>query len=181
MNKFITITIDRELIKKYNKYYFKKHPKAKKSYFMNNWKTKKKKPKELYSVLSLNDILPISPPAYSKLKNQWKDFGIWLAKEYKLKNKKFTNGCIEYRLYNSGLAHNDTDNLAAKLLNDGLLVESGMFEDDSYYFVNPFISGIEVDRLKPRLEIRISILDDEVKDIYTKMMIHIKHFMKEEK
>jgi len=176
MNKYFTIVIDRDLIKKYNKYYFKKNPKCRKSYFMNNWKNKKKKPVELYSALSLNELLPINPPQYSVLKKQWGEFGKWVCKQYKLENKQFTNGIIEYRTYNETRTTKDVDNVVAKILNDGLLVSSGMFMDDSYKFLNPYISSMEYDKDYPRLEIRISVMDDKVKDIYEKIKIHMDNF-----
>lgn len=145
---------------------------------MNNWKTKKKKPVELYSVLSLNELLPISPPKYATIKKQWGDFGKWLAKEYKLTNKQFNNGIIEYRTFNETRTTKDVDNVVAKILNDGLLVQSGMFVDDSYKFLNPYISSMEYDKEHPRLEIRISVLDTCVTDTYEKIKLHIEHFEK---
>lgn len=176
MNKFYTIVIDREVIKKYNKHYFKKNPRCRKSYFMNNWKTKKKKPKELYSALSLNELLPINHQQYSTLKKQWGDLGEWLCKKNKLNNKQFTNGVIEYRTYNETRTTKDVDNVVAKILNDGLLVKSGMFMDDSYKFLNPYISSMEYDKEHPRLEIRISVIDDKIKDTYEKLKIHMENF-----
>ena len=176
----ITIVIDRSVVAKYNKYYFKKYTSRRKSYFMSNWKSKRKNPKELYGVLSLNDLLPIAPRTYNSLKKQWKDFGIWLAKEYKLNNKKYKNAIIEYRTFAETKAHKDNDNVigGSKLLSDGLYVESGMFKDDSYYYINPIIGSIEYDKENPRLEIRITICDEKVKDVYEKMQKHIKHFSK---
>jgi len=143
---------------------------------MNNWKTEKKKPKELYSALSLNELLPINHQQYSTLKKQWGNFGIWLAKRYKLQNKQFTNGVIEYMTYNETRTTKDVDNVVAKILNDGLLVESGMFMDDSYKFINPYISSMDYCKEHPRLEIRISVLDDDVKDTYEKLKIHMMNF-----
>jgi hypothetical protein len=174
----IVITIDRELIRKYNEQYFEEYPKRKKSFFMNNWKSKKKKPKELYSVLSLNDLLPINSMSYSNLKSQWGDLGVWVAKEHNLLNKNIENCIVEYRIFSENLAHKDCDNSigGSKLLNDGLFVSSNMMTDDNYSHINPFIGGIEYDKEHPRLEIRITVINKDIKEIYSKMELHLKNF-----
>jgi len=164
-------------MKEYEEYYFKKNPRCRKSYFKNNWKNKKiKKVKYLYTVLSLNDLLPINSMVYSSLKKQWGDFGEWLASYYKLSNLNLENAVVEYRIFNETKIRKDCDNYSAKILNDGLFSKSGMFKDDSYYFINPFISGMEYNKDNPRTEIRISIIDEEIKDIYKKLIIHINNF-----
>lgn len=178
MSKHFTIVIDRDIFAEYKKHYFslKENSRKKKFYFFNNWKTKKKKIKYLYSPISLNEIVPISSMQYSVIKHQWGDFGEWLAKKYGHKNKMYKNAIVEFRIFNETKIRKDCDNYSSKQLNDGLFSKSGMFEDDSYFFINPFIVGIDYDKEYPRTEIRISIVDEKTKDIYEKMKIHIDNF-----
>ena len=167
-------------MEEYDRHYFKNNPRAKKSYFKNNWKNKKiKKVKYLYGVLSLNDLLSIDSMAYGNLKKRWGEFGVWLCEKYGHSNMNYKNAVVEYRIFSENNARKDIDNYigGAKLPNDGLFVKSGMFEDDCCIYINPFIGAIEYDKDNPRTEIRISIIDEDILDIYEKMKIHIANFM----
>ena len=41
MSNSFTIVIDRDIVAKYDELYFKRNPRARKSYFKNNWKNKR--------------------------------------------------------------------------------------------------------------------------------------------
>ena len=177
--EYFTIVINREIVEQYDKEYFKKNPRSRKSWFKNNWKNKGiKNVKYLYGVLSLNDLLPIDSMAYSNLKKKWGDFGLWLANYYGISNKNYKNAVVEYRVFSETRAKKDIDNLigASKIVNDCLFVKSGAFEDDNYTLLNPFLGIAEYDKENPRTEIRISILDENIKEPYMKAKIHINNF-----
>jgi len=179
--EYFTIIIDRDIMKEYDEMYFEKNPRSRKSWFKNNWKNKKiKRVDYLYSPLSLNQLLPIDSMAYGNLKKKWGDLGLFLAEKYNISNKNYKNAVVEYRVFSETRAKKDIDNLigASKILNDCLFVKSGAFEDDNYTLLNPFIGSAEYDKNYPRTEIRISIIDEDITDIYEKTLIHINNFNK---
>lgn len=205
-NNILKITIDKELVHKYNLYYMKIHPKAKNIPFAkkktekvldkngNPTLTKGGNPKTktksrtindysiddcLYGTMSLNEILVINDRlAMNNVKEKWGNLGKWIAKEYDLCDKGISNSLIEYKIYSLTKANKDLDNLVGgiKILNDGLLVQSGMYIDDNFNHINPLIIVGDYDKENPRTEIKISIFDDEVKDVYEKIRIHLKNF-----
>lgn len=198
----ILITIDRELMSEYHKYYFKTHPTARTVWFakniteklfnkdgtpqLNNNKTQKTKSRPrkknecsiedyLYGCLSLNDLLNLDPMAVGDKKAKWKEFGVWVATYYNLHKKGIENSTVEYVIYSETKAKKDLDNLAGgiKFLNDGLYVASGMFVDDSYQHINPLLISGEYDKNHPRTEIRITIFDKGIRNRYEKIKQHI--------
>lgn len=206
MSEKILITIDKELIYKYNTYYLKTHPRARNVPFAKkvsekvldkdgnqalttggNKKTKTKARSKnnftvddcLYGTMSLNEILVINDRlAMNGIKEKWGLLGEWIAKEYKLDNKLISNSMIEFRVYSETKANKDLDNLCGgvKFLNDGMLVCSKMFIDDNLNHINPLLIVGDYDKVKPRTEIRISVFDDELKDVYQKTLLHIENF-----
>lgn len=170
----ILITLDRDTFNEYRKAYFKENPRARVFPFDTKGKTKKVR----YSVLSLNDLLPITSPIYNNLKEKWGNFGIWVAKKYGLSDKQFTNSMIELRVFSETKAQKDCDNVAGgyKVLGDGLIVQSGMFVDDNYNHINPLLIICDYDKENPRFEVRISLIEDDIKDPYEKLMIHLNNW-----
>lgn len=111
-------------------------------------------------------------------KEQWGDLGIWIADKYNLTDLQMSNAIIEYRIFGETKANRDCDNISGgvKFLGDGLYVKSKAFIDDNYNYINPIIISCCYDKEKPRTEIRISLFDNKIKDIYEKMAVHIKNF-----
>ena len=133
----------------------------------------------LYGTMSLNELLVINDRlAMNNIKEKWGNLGEWIAKEYELDNLGISNSMIEFRVYGATKAKRDLDNIAAgiKFLNDGLLVKSGMYIDDNYLHINPLLTVGDFDKENPRTEIRISIFDDEINDVYEKLKMHIENF-----
>jgi hypothetical protein len=200
------ITINKELIHEYHQYYLKTHPSCRSLPFAKpknvkefnkdgnpkltkggKQKTKKqainKKDYDiqdcLYGTMSLNELLVIqNRMTMNNKKEQWGNLGIWIAKKYNLTNLQISNAMIEYRIFGETKANRDCDNMAGgiKFLNDGLYVKSKAFIDDNYNHINPLLIVGDYDKSMPRTEIRISIFDDKIKDVYEKMAIHIKNF-----
>ena len=172
MNK-ILITLNRELFEEYRKVYFKENPRAKVFPFDTKGKTKKTR----YSVLSLNDLLPIQSMMYSNLKEKWGNFGIWVAKKNGLSDLQLTNSVFELRVFSETKAQKDCSNIAGgyKILEDGMCVQSGFLVDDSYLHVNPLLIVCDYDKENPRLEIRITFVESE-KEPYDKLKNHIKNW-----
>ena len=205
MESFI-ITIDREIIWEYFQFYKKTNPKIRSFEFATKiterlylpngepqltsggkQKTKRRKRRlheitkddMLYGVMSLNELLVIgNRMTMNGIKKKYGKLGLWLADKYGLTNKQYSNSVMEYRVFKHTKAKADLDNISAgiKILNDGLCVESKAFIDDNYNHINPLLIGIEIDKEHPRTEIRVSIIDDKIKDIYEKMEIHKNNF-----
>lgn len=166
----ILITLNRDLFNEYRKVYFKERPRAKVFPFDTKGKTKKTR----YSVLSLNDLLPIDSMAYGSLKEKWGDFGVWCAKHYGVNDKQLTNSMFELRVFSETKAQKDCSNIAGgyKIFEDGLCVQSGFMIDDSYLHINPLLIVCDYDKENPRLEIRITFVDEKM-DEYEKLKRHI--------
>lgn len=173
MTEKILIILDKNLFAEYEREYFKSKPRARVFPFRKN-KTHKKE--LMYSVLSLNDLLPMSSEMYNSLKEKWGDFGIWVAKKNGMSDKKIKNSLIELRVFSETKARKDVDNIAGgyKLFGDGFAVQSNFFIDDNYNHINPMIIGCEYDKDNPRLEIRITVTEE--KDIYKKIEEHLKNW-----
>lgn len=203
MSNKILITIDKHLMREYMDYYFKKNPRCKTFPFAKrktekkfkadgtpdctdggNQRTKKRSLSKseitdddlIYSVLSLNEVLIIPDRIQmNSTKEKWGLFGEWIALKYDLNNKLYTNSVFELRVFSKTNANKDLDNLGGgiKFLNDGMIVKSGFMKDDNFNFICPLLISAEVDKDNPRTEIRITLVDDSVKDIYEKTKIHI--------
>lgn len=174
LDKKILISLNRNVFNEYRKEYFKQNPRARVFPFDTKGKTKKVR----YSVLSLNDLLPITSMMYSSQKEKWGDFGKWVAKKHGLSDKQFTNSMIELRVFSETKAQKDCDNIAGgyKVFGDGLIVQSGMFVDDNYNHINPLLIICDYDKENPRFEIRISLIEDNIKDPYEKLIIHLNNW-----
>ncbi len=133
----------------------------------------------LYGTMSLNELLVINNRmTMNQKKEKWGELGIWIANRYKLNNLDVSNCIMEYRIFSETQANKDCDNISAgiKFLNDGLLVKSHMCIDDNYNIVNPLLISCHYNKVRPRTEIRITTFDDDVRDVYNKLLIHIENF-----
>lgn len=133
----------------------------------------------MYGVMSLNELLVIpNRIMMNAKKTTWGNLGVWIAEKYGFSDLKISNSMMEFRIYSETKALKDNDNIVAgvKLLNDGMLVKSGMYIDDNYNHINPLLINCSYDALWPRTEIRISVFEDKLKDVYEKMRIHAENF-----
>lgn len=206
MENKILITIDRHVMKEYMDYYFAKSKGCKTFPFAKrktekkfksdgspdltdcgNQRTKKVSLKKneiteedlIYSILSLNEVLIIPDRIQmNSVKEKWGQFGKWLSEKYEISGKQFSNAVVEIKVYSEVDRNKDLDNLGGgfKFLGDGLFVESKSFVDDNFKHICPLIISAEIDKKNPRTEIRISVIDDNIKDIYEKTQIHINNW-----
>lgn len=199
----ILITINRDLMWKHYQWYIANNPRVRTYPFCSKitekqWlkngepkmtksgksqasKTRSRKLSEItkenlkYSVLSLNDLLPIDSRPYNSLKKKWGELGIWIAEYYGLAGKMYENALVEMVVYSETKAKKDGDNIigGSKIFNDSLYTQSRMFPDDNYTILNPWITSCDYDKENPRLEIRLTIFDKSIKNHYDKMKTHI--------
>lgn len=118
----LKIIIDKEIIEKYEKYYFEKYPRRKKS------PIKKPIPP------SLNQWMVMKRFQMNHLKQIWKEFIEWLVKENGLENKKIPPCDIVIKYEFPDKRRRDCDNYFPKNILDGM-VSSGLLVDDSLFYV----------------------------------------------
>ena len=200
------ITIDKPLIHEYHLQYLREHPKCRTLPFAklktinvfkkdgSPWLTKggKQKTKKvsinkndyvmddcLYGVMSLNEVLIIpSRMTMNAKKDKYGNLGMWIAAKYNLTDLNISNSSMEWRVFGETKANRDLDNISAgiKFLNDGLAVKSHFYVDDNYNHINPLLIVGDYSKDNPRTEIRISVFEDKLKDVYEKMRIHSENF-----
>ena len=133
------------LDKYYNEYYFKKYKKRKKRIIEKPWHP------------SLNKWIILRRPSMNNLKQQWKEYGVWLINYYGLANLNIEKCAITFKYYMPTKRRADNDNMTPKFFLDAM-VESGLIKDDSYFIVNPLILWLGYDKDNPRMEIHIKEL-----------------------
>lgn len=141
MKEHIIIS-NNETLNEYKKYYFKKYPR------------RRKFPLKTPLHPSINTWFILKRPAMNKLKQDWKEYTMWLCDKYGLSGANIKDCELEYRYYMPTMRRSDTDNLTPKFTNDGL-VEAGAILDDSYFYCNPLIIWVGYDKNNPRMEIII--------------------------
>ena len=147
MSKAIQLTIDNSVLERYNKYYFSLHPKAHVPPI-----------KQPYHE-SINAWMVMRRPAMNSLKQKWKDFIKWLVEEQGYSNLHIERCEISQNIFYSTNRRHDCDNTTPKAILDGL-VESGMIVDDDFNHVTKVILMCGVDKLNPRTELCITVLDE---------------------
>lgn len=147
MSKTIQLTIDNSVLERYNKYYFSLHPKAHVPPI-----------KQPYHE-SINAWMVMRRPAMNSLKQKWKDFIKWLVEEQGYSNLHIERCEISQNIFYSTNRRHDCDNTTPKAILDGL-VESGMIVDDDFNHVTKVILMCGVDKLNPRTELCITVLDE---------------------
>ena len=137
----LNITIDNEVLEKYNKYYFRKYPK------------RKKIPIQRPLHPSINQWMILQRPAMNNLKQTWKDFCIWLINDLGYKDMKLDKYEMTFVTYMPTKRRSDPDNMSPKFIMDGF-TEAGFIVDDDG-------NHLKALTLKhPRTEIYVTVLDD---------------------
>jgi Holliday junction resolvase RusA-like endonuclease len=143
MKKTIVI-IDKEIILKYNEWYFAKYPK------------RRKPPIEKPIPPSLNKYIAMRRLAQNNIKQKYKEFSIWLASYYQIANLNLDKLRMVYKFYFGDKRRRDMDNLllSPKFLNDGF-VDSNVLKDDNGEILRIEFDNFGYDRENPRLEITL--------------------------
>lgn len=146
MVKEIILVIDNDTLKKYEKYYFSIHTKA------------KNKPIDHPYHPSTNQWMIMKRPIMNDLKQKWKNFIIWFINDLGYQNLKIDNCEIEVTTYRETNRAFDLDNTTIKFIQDGL-VESGFLIDDNYKILKKLTLMGGYDKEHPRTEILVKVLD----------------------
>lgn len=145
-DKKIRIIIDKHTLEKYNKLYFKLHPRA------------VKEPIEVPFHPSINTWMIMKRPAMNRLKGIWKDFIVWLMKDLGLTGYGIDQCDMKFTMYFPTKARHDPDNNSPKFLMDGL-TESGFIIDDDGKHIKSLTLVCEYDKEYPRTEIEITNIE----------------------
>lgn len=143
------LIIDIPIIKKYKSYYFKKYPRRKIFPFASK-KTGKINP----IPPSLNQWMIMRRPQMNNVKQQWKDFIVWLVDYYGLSNLNIKSATITFTYYFQDKRRRDADNYTPKNILDGF-TESGLIVDDDFNHIKMLSIQGGYDKNNPRVEILI--------------------------
>lgn len=146
MEKTIVITINDDSLERYNHYYFKEHPRAKKF------------PIKSPQHPSINTYTRMSFQAANTLKQKWKDFIVWLIQDMGYSGLMIQKCEVFYKTFFFQNRRHDLDNLSPKYILDGF-VESGLIEDDDSEHIVRLTTECAIDKENPRIEFTIKILE----------------------
>ncbi|MFC0903935.1 hypothetical protein ACFHWD_04415 [Clostridium sp. MT-14] len=93
-------------------------------------------------------------PQMNDLKQKWKEFGVWVVKQYGYENLNIQHAKVTYKFFFKTKRRQDNDNRSPKFMNDAL-TESKMILDDDYIHLNPLLIYGGYDKEHPRMEIII--------------------------
>lgn len=118
----LKIIINRDILEKYNKHYFKKYPR------------RKKPPIKKPIPPSLNQWMIMPRPQMNGEKQKWKEFGEWLVSYYGYKDMQIDKCDIIITYYFDTKHRHDADNYTPKNLFDSF-TSSGLLIDDDFNHV----------------------------------------------
>lgn len=146
---YIKLILDQDVINKYNKHYFLKHPKAKNA------------PIEHPYHPSINSWIILPRIQMNALKQKWKDFIKFWIKYEKLENRQLDNFDIVLTVFFNTKRRHDVDNQVPKFILDGF-TESGFIVDDDEKHLHSLTIKTGYDKENPRTEIELIIhtIDD---------------------
>ena len=145
MENNIKLILDENVLNKYNEYYFKNHPRAKKC------------PIEHPYHPSINIWCIKSRVQMNHLKQTWKSFIVWWIQQLKYDDMKIDKFEIEFHIYHPTKRRTDPDNFSPKFIMDGF-TESRFIVDDDREHCRKLTIMCDVDKNNPRTEIMIKIL-----------------------
>lgn len=131
-NNKVVIEFTEDLLESWTKEYFKKHPRS------------RKKPIDNPSQPSLNKWIILQRISMNKLKQDWKDFTMYVVNHYGLNDLGISRCKCKYVVYNSTARRKDVDNYSPKFILDGLTAEaSGVLVDDGCSCITELTISIE--------------------------------------
>lgn len=145
--KKIKLVIDADTLSRYNDHYFELYPRRRKPPISQPYHE------------SINKWMILRRPQMNMLKQNWKDFIIWLISDAGFADMKIDKCEIYQKVYFPTTHRADLDNTVPKFILDGI-VESGMIVDDSYIHIRKLVMEADYDKNRPRTELVIKILDE---------------------
>lgn len=149
--KEIVLTIDKNAIERYEKYYFSIHPRAHKKPIAHPYHE------------SINVWMIMKRPMMNALKQKWLDFISWFVKEQGYANLHIDKCEISQIVYYPNNRRHDADNSVPKFILDGL-VKSGMVVDDDSKHITKLTLECKTDIQHPRTELHFKISNYDTKN-----------------
>lgn len=144
--KEIKLVLDNDVLERYNEYYFKNHPRA------------RKKPIEKPRHPSINVWCILPRIQMNDLKQKWKDFGVWWIKDLGLDGMMLDNFEVIQTVYFDSKRRSDIDNFTGKFIHDSWS-EARFIVDDDYRHFKSLTMKCDYDKEYPRTEFIVRILD----------------------
>ena len=148
--KEIKLIINKEVLSRYDEYYFSIHKKA-----------KKRPIKQPYHE-SINVWMIMKRPMMNALKQKWKDFITWFIEDKGYSNLHINECEIIQTVYYPNNRRHDPDNSVQKFILDGL-VESGFLVDDDGKHIKKLSLICKNDQKDPRTEVLIKYKEEKEK------------------
>ena len=142
------LILNQEVLDRYNKYYFKKHPKAQKA------------PIDRPIHPSTNQWMRLQRMAMNALKQKWHDFIIWWVDDLGYQNLKLEYFEITIATYMPTKRRSDPDNISPKFILDGFTA-AGFIVDDDGLHLKALTLKTGYDNNDPRTEIIIKEIKGE--------------------
>lgn len=143
----IRFKITNKTLDDYEKYYFLKHPKA------------RKRPISTPYHPSMNTWMIMKRPMMNGLKQKWKEFVVWLIENQGYSNLHIKRCEMYFTTYYKTNRRHDVDNSTPKFILDGFS-ECGFLDDDDFTHLEKLTLKCAVDVNNPRTEIVVKILGD---------------------
>lgn len=140
------LIIDAQDVAEFNRLYFEEHPKAKNA------------PIKAPQHPSINTYMTMHNQAANKLKQNWKDFIVWIINDLDMANKNIKKCRMTYRTFFKQNRRHDLDNISPKYILDGF-VASGFIEDDDSEHIISLTTECAVDAENPRMEFAIEVIE----------------------
>jgi hypothetical protein len=147
LEETIKLTIDNDVVREYEKYYFALHPAA------------HKQPIEAPYHPSINKWMIMKRPMMNALKQKWKDFVVWFIRHVGYENLLIDQCKMRFTTYYKTKIRHDADNSVPKFVIDGL-VDSGFIIDDDSNHLTSLTLECKVDKDNPRTEITVQIITE---------------------
>ena len=141
------IIIDQQMVDEYNKYYFKKYPRAKKPAI----------DKPRHPLLNTWMILP--RVQMNNIKQKWKFFTIWMCRKLGYSGLMLDKFMVDVITYMPTRRRSDCDNTIPKFILDGF-TEAGFITDDDYKHLTSLTLRMGYDKDNPRTEITVTTIDN---------------------
>lgn len=141
------LILNQEVLDRYNKYYFKKHPRA------------TKKPIERPIHPSINQWMILQRMAMNTLKQKWKDFCIWWINDLGYENTNLESFEMTFTTYMPTKRRSDPDNISPKFILDGF-TDAGFIKDDDGEHLKALTLKTDYDKDEPRTEIVVRTIEE---------------------
>lgn len=100
---------------------------------------------------SINEWMIKTRQAMNGMKQKWKDFSIWIVREYGWEDMGIKSCELYFTTYFDNKRRRDNDNYTPKFIMDGF-VEAGLLIDDSNSVVKSLTIECKYDKENPRME-----------------------------